>query len=304
MQVRTPDAGGKEGITRQEDGIVEQVTGALRREPRRTQCGHHQVRDGDTLAIPYGRKGKRHALLVGQKELGSAHLCKLARAREMIGVDVRVEDAGNLPPMAPCQVEIDVRIKGGIDHESFLTCANEVGEAAFAGAPHLDDTRRTIFERDLGSIPRKAPRLHPSLKGACRNAPRSKLLSGKLTGSASSTDCDHGCIIGHIHCVERVGIVFIEGTVGINMHAARNGPFRPLVSWTHIQNRDRSPLFQPRSQCLNINRFHASLSFYTSTGSASLRQSATPSSSRRARYPRARKSATASSAKTKEGPRQ
>src|SRR5438874_8414650 len=109
----------------------------------------------------------------------------------MVGMNVRVEDAGNLPPMALCQVEIDVRIKGGIDHESFLTCANEVGEAAFAGAPYLDDTRRTIFERDLGRIPRKAPCLHPSLKGARRNAPRSKLLGGKLTGSASSTNRDH-----------------------------------------------------------------------------------------------------------------
>src|SRR6266702_7762090 len=298
MQVRTPDAGGKEGITRQEDGIVEQVTGALRRVSRRTQRGQPQVRGGECVAIAHGRKRKRHTLLVGQKEHGSAYLCKLARAREMIGVDVRVEDAGNLPTMAPRQIEIDVRSKRGIDHESFLTCANEVGEATFAGAPYLDNTRRTIFERDLGSIPRHAPRLHPSLKGECRNAPRSKLLGGKLTGSASSTDCDHGCISGHIHCVERVGIVFIEGTVGINMHAARNGPFRPLVSWTHIQNRDRPTLFKPRSQCLNINQVHASLSFYTSTGSASLRQSATPSSSRRARYPCARKSATASSAKT------
>src|SRR5260370_29545232 len=106
----------------------------------------------------------------------------------MIGMNVRIEDAGDLPTLAPCQVEIDVRIKGGIDHESFLTCANEVGEAAFAGAPYLDDTRRTIFERYHSCIPRQAPCLHPSLKGERRNAPRSKLLSGKLTGSASSTN--------------------------------------------------------------------------------------------------------------------
>ena len=59
----------------------------------------------------------------------------------MIGVDMCIEDAGNLPPVAPRQVEIHVRIKGGIDHERFLPCANEVGEAAFAGAPHLDDPR-------------------------------------------------------------------------------------------------------------------------------------------------------------------
>src|SRR5947209_4165108 len=214
MQVRTPDAGGKEGVTCQEDGIVEQVTGALRRVSRRTQGGQPKVRGGERVAIAHGREGKRHALLVGQKEPGSAHLCKLARAREMIGVDVRVEDAGNLPPMAPCQVEIDVRIKGGIDHESFLTCANEVGKATFAGASYLDNTRRTIFERDLGSIPSQAPRLHPSLKGERWNASRSKLLGGKLTGPPNSTDRDHWCITGHIYRVERVGIMRIEGAVG------------------------------------------------------------------------------------------
>ena len=53
MQVRTPDAGGKEGVTRKEDGVVEQVTGALRRVSRRTQGSQPQVRDGDTLAIPH-----------------------------------------------------------------------------------------------------------------------------------------------------------------------------------------------------------------------------------------------------------
>jgi hypothetical protein len=72
----------------------------------------------------------------------------------MIGVDVRVEDVGDPPPLAPGHVEIEVRIKGGIDHERFLTCTNEVGETAFPGAPDLDDTRRPIWERDLGGVPR------------------------------------------------------------------------------------------------------------------------------------------------------
>ena len=58
VQVRTPDAGRKEGIARKEDGIIEQVTGALRRVSRRAQRGQHQVRDGERVPIPHGRKGK------------------------------------------------------------------------------------------------------------------------------------------------------------------------------------------------------------------------------------------------------
>ncbi len=58
VQVRTPDTGGKEGISRKEDGMIEQVTGALRRVSRRMQRGQHQVRGSERVAIAHGRKGK------------------------------------------------------------------------------------------------------------------------------------------------------------------------------------------------------------------------------------------------------
>src|SRR5258707_3997851 len=102
--------------------------------------GQHHVRGGERVTIAHGRKGKGYSLLIWQEQHGSAHLRKLARARKMIGMDVRVEDAGNLPTVAPRQVEVVLRIKRGINHHSLLACANEIGEAAFSGAPHLDDT--------------------------------------------------------------------------------------------------------------------------------------------------------------------
>ena len=58
VQVRTPDTGEKESVTRKEDGVVEQVTGALRRVSRRLQRGQPQVRAGERVTVAYGRKGK------------------------------------------------------------------------------------------------------------------------------------------------------------------------------------------------------------------------------------------------------
>ncbi len=51
MQVWTPDTGEKERITGKEDGVVEQVAGALRRVSRRAQRGQHQVRGGQRVAM-------------------------------------------------------------------------------------------------------------------------------------------------------------------------------------------------------------------------------------------------------------
>ena len=58
VQVRTPDTGGKESVTRKEDGMIEQITGALRRVSWRMQSGQHQVRGGERVAIAHGCKGK------------------------------------------------------------------------------------------------------------------------------------------------------------------------------------------------------------------------------------------------------
>ncbi len=58
VQVRTPDAGRKERISRKEESIIEQVTGALQRVSRRMQRGQHQVRSCERISIAHCGKGK------------------------------------------------------------------------------------------------------------------------------------------------------------------------------------------------------------------------------------------------------
>ena len=144
VQVGTPDAGRKERVTGKEEGVVEQVAGTLRRVSWRMYRGERQLRGRERVTVAHGCEGKGHALLLRQKQHRPAVFGELARTREMIGVNVGVEDAADLSPVLRSQVEIHLGVKGGIDHERFLTCANQIGEAAFAGAPHLDHPHRAI----------------------------------------------------------------------------------------------------------------------------------------------------------------
>src|SRR5215471_13451613 len=97
MQVRTPNTGGKKRISCKEEGIIEQIAGALQRMPRRMQCCQHQVLCGERVAIMHRRKGKRYPTLIRQIHHRSTPFGELARAREMISMDMRVEDARDLP---------------------------------------------------------------------------------------------------------------------------------------------------------------------------------------------------------------
>src|SRR5260370_31593689 len=104
-------------------------------------------------------------MLIWQKQHRSAHLRKLARAREMIGRNMRVKDAANLPTMAPRQVDIHLRVKRGINHHGLLACADEVREATFSGASHLKNMHSVAGYRYFSDVPGQTPRLHPALKG-------------------------------------------------------------------------------------------------------------------------------------------
>src|SRR5438128_5713058 len=102
----------------------------------------------------------------------------------MIGMNVGIKDAGNLPIVTPRQVEIHLRVKRSIDHHSLLPRANEVGETAFAGAPHLDDAEVARGYRHFSSIPGRAPRLHTAVKRHRLKPSGSQLLGGDLAGFA------------------------------------------------------------------------------------------------------------------------
>src|SRR5260370_12522748 len=105
----------------------------------------------------------------------------------MVGMNVCVEDAGDLPPMAPRQVEIYLRVKRGIDHHGLLACINEVRKASFSCAPHLDDTDVVRRHRYFSSVPAQTPGLHAAVQRQ-RLQPASLQLRGRpLPGFASPT---------------------------------------------------------------------------------------------------------------------
>src|SRR5258708_34471422 len=99
MQVGTPDTGGKERVTGKEEGMVEQVAGTLRRVSRCTQCGQHQPRGRERVAIAHGCEGERYALLLRQQEHPSAPSGELPRTRRMIAANVGHAAPRDLPPL-------------------------------------------------------------------------------------------------------------------------------------------------------------------------------------------------------------
>ena len=97
FQVRSSDARWEEGITREKEVIVEQVAGAFHRVARRVQSRKQHGVCRERFSIANGGKREGDSLLFGKKEHRTAAFCELARTREMIGMDVCVEDTGDLP---------------------------------------------------------------------------------------------------------------------------------------------------------------------------------------------------------------
>ena len=128
------------------------------------QSGEIDIGGHKGIAITDHRERKRDTLLIWQKKLCSTGLGELTRAGQVIGMDVRVKDTCDLPALGLCQVEVHLRVQRGINHDGLLAFANEIGEASFSGAPHLDDTGTTLLHRYLSDIPGQTPRLHATGK--------------------------------------------------------------------------------------------------------------------------------------------
>ncbi len=116
-----------------------------------------------SLAAIDGRERERDPLLIGKHEHRSIPFGELARSGEMIGVNVGLQYAGNLPPVLRSQIKIHLGVKRGIDDGSFFACPNEVGKTAFASPSHLDHPHGASWYGHLGGIPGQAPGFHSSL---------------------------------------------------------------------------------------------------------------------------------------------
>ncbi len=78
IQVGAPDACGKEGISCEEQLVVEQVAGTFLCVSGGKQCGEQHAPGLECVTITDRREGKGDTVLIREKEHGSAHLSKLA----------------------------------------------------------------------------------------------------------------------------------------------------------------------------------------------------------------------------------
>ena len=91
---------------------------------------------------------------------------------------------------------IDLRRQGRIDHDGLAVVADQVGEAALAGAADLDDGGCAPGDRHLGAVPGQAPGLHAAGERAGVVATRPQLLHGGETDLAGAADGHHRRIRG------------------------------------------------------------------------------------------------------------
>src|SRR5260370_39592064 len=143
-------------------------------------------------------------------------------------MDVRVKVTSDLPALGLWQVEVHLRVQRGINHDGLVALANEIGEASFSGAPHLDDTSTTLLHRYLSGIPGQTPRLHATFKGKRLYPSHYQLLSGDLAGFACCTHRHNRSIFRQFDGRQGLWITCFECIVGVSMQASRNRPLHML----------------------------------------------------------------------------
>jgi hypothetical protein len=87
--------------------LIKQVTGTFKGVTRSMQCGQLGRTDSDRIAITKGCKRKDHPLLCWQIECGLDLFGQRAGPRQMVSVNVRIQDGGDAPRLLLREVQID-----------------------------------------------------------------------------------------------------------------------------------------------------------------------------------------------------
>ena len=82
--------------------------------------------------------------LLWQSQRGSTEFGELSRSGEMIGVNMGIENVGDFPARAACQVEVDFWCHRSIDHCSLISAPDEIGKAPLARPAYLNDAHQTV----------------------------------------------------------------------------------------------------------------------------------------------------------------
>ena len=93
--------------------------------------------DRERVAVANGVEGIRDPILLREVERRTGLLGQEAGAAEVVGVDVGIEDVGDVPAVLRREFLIDRGWQGRIDHRRLAAIANQVGETALSrcGAP-------------------------------------------------------------------------------------------------------------------------------------------------------------------------
>jgi hypothetical protein len=117
----------------------------------------------------------------------------------VVGVDVGVEDVGDLPAALLGEAfvpRVHPRVHGSVDDSGLILRADQIRQATLAGAPDLHDLRFAPFQRDVSGVPGETPGLHAALQGENLVTPPAQLLGGERAGSAAAADGHNGRALG------------------------------------------------------------------------------------------------------------
>jgi hypothetical protein len=119
----------EDGVAAQHGLTSNEVNGRTLRVAGGMQDRHGQLHPaGQHKALPVGQRGEGELEAVRRVEVqgGAGRLGQLAGARDVVGVQVGVEDPRYPPPLARSQGDVELDVEGGIDGVRLATGADQV----------------------------------------------------------------------------------------------------------------------------------------------------------------------------------
>jgi hypothetical protein len=111
-------------------------------------------------------------------------------SREVIGVEVSVENVSNGPTVLAGNGAVDLEINGRVDHDTAFASAYDVRQTSFTPAANLNDRRATNLEFDV--VVGVAPRTHATVEHGHDVTGRAEYLGALRGAQTSGADRDHG----------------------------------------------------------------------------------------------------------------
>src|SRR6266508_6797472 len=120
--------------------------------------------DLDDCTMTEGCEGVRHTLLIGQIHGCAALLSEKTRTRQMVCMNMGIQDSSDGPTRAAGYIQIHFWFQRGINYNRLFPRANEIRQTSFANSADLDNLSLAAWQWNFCCVPRQAPCTHTSLK--------------------------------------------------------------------------------------------------------------------------------------------